>query len=371
MAKQFWIRSNGRDQGPFSSAQLKQLAAQGQLRAEHEVSADRLRWTSASTIKGLSLPADDLFPPDAEFYPPEEGAFGPPGGMPSETWDSPAPLDDWPLGDAAAPTADLWDELPKGGLSPTPPTIEETTEPPKPLTYGTTVVATKEEPPAPGSSDSMAFDWPMGVGIGATIGVLLLLGGCTLTGVVALAVGDAPFGGILVLAVGLGAVIAAGAVFACSGYGSKLKIELTANGPGRATCSITRQLAFLPVHSEEFLVTSDDTLFKQIQDGGTFILTPTPADIFMILFIMLMCLIGFIPGAIFWVLWWNSRNDAQHCYCDVALTLQAQNRGKFLRLWKQRVRDYRATRFGDPTELEKLMKLFDRYAAPKLVVQEL
>jgi hypothetical protein len=42
-----------------------------------------------------------------------------------------------------------------------------------------------------------------------------------------------------------------------------------------------------------------------------------------------------------------------------------------LRLWQQRVRECRATRFGDPTELEKLMKMFARFAGPRLVVEEM
>jgi hypothetical protein len=192
-----------------------------------------------------------------------------------------------------------------------------------------------------------------------------------LTALVAAVMGDGALAVAAVVLVGVGGMVLAGAVFACSGYGSTMTIALTANGPGRATCNVTRRLAFLPVKTEEFLVTKSDILYKQIKEGGTFILSPTSADIFMLLLIFVMCFIGLIPGVIFWVMWWNSRNDAQHCYCDVALTLKAENRGGFLRLWQQRVREYRATRFGDPTELEKLMKMFARFAGPRLVVEEM
>lgn len=360
MAQQFWVRINGRTQGPFSSGQLKKFAAQGKLKPQHEVSTDRQRWAPVSAVKGLSAPApaapaDDMF---------------------QDVWESPPRADEWPVGDAAPlASSDLWDELPDGATAAAAPATAtpggNPASPSLPAGYGAAGPAADSVAPAPGSTESMAFSWPAGVGIGVSIGVVLLVCGCTLTAIVAAAAGESALGVALVLAVGFGGLIAAGAVFACSGYGSSTTIALTANGPGRATCTVTRRLAFLPVHSEEFLVTSSDTLYKQIQEGGTFLLVPTTADIFMLLFILLMCAIGLIPGLIFWAMWWNSRNDAQHCYCDVALTIKAQNRGNFLRLWKQRVREYRATRFGDPTELEKLMKMFARYAGPKLVVQEL
>jgi len=56
MAKKFWLRIDQRVQGPFTSKQLRQLAADGKLEPIHHVSADQERWVLAREIKGLSFP---------------------------------------------------------------------------------------------------------------------------------------------------------------------------------------------------------------------------------------------------------------------------------------------------------------------------
>lgn len=55
MAAKYWIRSGGRESGPFDSAQVRQLAAQGRLARTDSVSADRVRWIAAESISGLQF----------------------------------------------------------------------------------------------------------------------------------------------------------------------------------------------------------------------------------------------------------------------------------------------------------------------------
>src|SRR5579883_641283 len=57
--KRLYVRVRGRVIGPFSLAQLKALRERGQFHRFHEVSEDRKRWVSATTL-------DELFGGEAE-----------------------------------------------------------------------------------------------------------------------------------------------------------------------------------------------------------------------------------------------------------------------------------------------------------------
>lgn len=55
MAKQIWVRKGEVVRGPFSAAQVRQLAESGKLTPLHEVSTDQKRWKPAGEVPGLGL----------------------------------------------------------------------------------------------------------------------------------------------------------------------------------------------------------------------------------------------------------------------------------------------------------------------------
>ncbi len=55
MSKQFWVRKGQEVRGPFSVAQIRQLAEEGKLTPRHEISSDQKRWKSAADVSGLGL----------------------------------------------------------------------------------------------------------------------------------------------------------------------------------------------------------------------------------------------------------------------------------------------------------------------------
>src|SRR5579883_2361016 len=65
--KRLYVRVRGRVIGPFSLAQLKALRERGQFHRFHEISEDRKRWVSATTL-------DELFGSGAESVLPLEPA---------------------------------------------------------------------------------------------------------------------------------------------------------------------------------------------------------------------------------------------------------------------------------------------------------
>ena len=52
---QYWVKNLGTIVGPFSSAKLRQLAADGKLLPHYLVRDDRSRWVLASQVKGLTF----------------------------------------------------------------------------------------------------------------------------------------------------------------------------------------------------------------------------------------------------------------------------------------------------------------------------
>jgi hypothetical protein len=51
----YWVKIRNRIDGPYSAAQLKQMAADGKLRPIHQISRDRCRWVLAMQVKGLTF----------------------------------------------------------------------------------------------------------------------------------------------------------------------------------------------------------------------------------------------------------------------------------------------------------------------------
>jgi hypothetical protein len=56
MASEFWVRSGGRESGPHSSNDLREMARSGALRRFDTVSSNRERWHRADSVKGLDWP---------------------------------------------------------------------------------------------------------------------------------------------------------------------------------------------------------------------------------------------------------------------------------------------------------------------------
>ena len=60
MAQQFWVRAgNEKSHGPFTTTQLRKLAANNKLKPEHSVSTDQKHWVEASRVKGLTFRAPE------------------------------------------------------------------------------------------------------------------------------------------------------------------------------------------------------------------------------------------------------------------------------------------------------------------------
>ena len=55
MSKQIWVRKGQEVRGPFSVAQVRQLAEEGKLTPRHEISSDQKRWKSAASVSGLGV----------------------------------------------------------------------------------------------------------------------------------------------------------------------------------------------------------------------------------------------------------------------------------------------------------------------------
>ena len=52
---QYWIRTGATIHGPFSIAQIREFALRGRLKPSHKLSADKEKWFTASTVKGLKF----------------------------------------------------------------------------------------------------------------------------------------------------------------------------------------------------------------------------------------------------------------------------------------------------------------------------
>ncbi len=55
MGKQYWLKLGDKIAGPFTNSQIRQLAAQGEIRGEHEISLDRKKWFRATNVKSLNI----------------------------------------------------------------------------------------------------------------------------------------------------------------------------------------------------------------------------------------------------------------------------------------------------------------------------
>jgi hypothetical protein len=56
MANQYWIRSQGRETGPFDAQHVKGMALQGRIARTDSVSLDRQKWIIADQIRGIEWP---------------------------------------------------------------------------------------------------------------------------------------------------------------------------------------------------------------------------------------------------------------------------------------------------------------------------
>lgn len=55
MGKQYWLKLGDKVTGPFTNSQIRQLAAQGEIRGEHKISLDRKQWFRATNVKSLNI----------------------------------------------------------------------------------------------------------------------------------------------------------------------------------------------------------------------------------------------------------------------------------------------------------------------------
>jgi hypothetical protein len=56
MSQQWYVKSGEKALGPFTSGQLRRLAAAGKLTAKHQFSLDQKRWFRAEKVQGLMNP---------------------------------------------------------------------------------------------------------------------------------------------------------------------------------------------------------------------------------------------------------------------------------------------------------------------------
>ena len=57
MAKQYWLKREGKTYGPYSGGKLKKLAGEGTIGPNDLISTDRRAWQLAEMVRGLSLRA--------------------------------------------------------------------------------------------------------------------------------------------------------------------------------------------------------------------------------------------------------------------------------------------------------------------------
>jgi hypothetical protein len=135
MADQWYFERDGKKNGPFSAARLKELAAAGQVRPGDTVWKQGIdRGVPAAKVRGLfpdaaakdrpaegAVPTEDApSPPPAAAPPPEAPAPADAGATPEEQpTPAPAPEDQVPAEDAAAPAASA------APPSPSPPPVEK------------------------------------------------------------------------------------------------------------------------------------------------------------------------------------------------------------------------------------------------------
>lgn len=64
MQSKYFVRSGGRERGPFSSSELRSMIAAGQVSRDSEVSADRVAWRNAAALKGVTWPSQSRPAPE-------------------------------------------------------------------------------------------------------------------------------------------------------------------------------------------------------------------------------------------------------------------------------------------------------------------
>ena len=119
--RRLFVRVRGKVQGPFSMVQLRGLRDRGQFRGFHEVSDDRVTWTTAASLVEL---------------------FAEPGGMPAAPSAAPGPSA--PAG--PPPAGDAWHYAGPGGTQIRPEALPDVTPVAVPVKAGGAIFLNRATP---------------------------------------------------------------------------------------------------------------------------------------------------------------------------------------------------------------------------------
>ena len=328
----FWVQRRGDIEGPFDRDQLQRMVTEHRLRPDDKVSTDQKQWLIAARVPGL---------------------------MTIQSTPEGTPLDD-PVIDPAAENADAqaldneWGhELALRPEEP-PPAEPEPAKPPAPdLNVGAYKVIEVPEQ-------------PLGMALGGFFGVLLVL----LSIPVAIIV-DAYTGGqfnaqvVMIpscaLVVGLGLFL-----IAAMGTGSSVELEVTS--PGVALVTRSKRFAYVNYSRRQTYVVAGDRLEKNIKAVSGIFTDASPADIALIMLFTSCCFLGGLPGVLMWLVWFVMRGSGENM-CHFRLLLFTRESPAPLQLYREKVPDYFATRFGTPSLAEKIIKLIQS-AVPEVEVKE-
>lgn len=263
MAQEFWVKTHGQVQGPFTASQLRQLARAGRLKPDHGISEDRQRWTPARDVKGLAwTDSASVGESPRSSRARDESAQSAPDESNEPAELGLAELDE----DQAERAPASWQQ---GPWEP----------PPEPQESGMDLAELLEDAPQPDSrpgNERLAAASARAAPMSASMivsnsqtaigrGVFLAGGGLAILCPILLALlsfGAKSSSGLLPIAfiAMTFTFVAATGILALGVAGSRVRIEITAGQSGPARAAITSYFAFLPTHQRDTALTARDLL---------------------------------------------------------------------------------------------------------------
>jgi hypothetical protein len=362
MSQAFWVKTATKIQGPFTPAQLRRLAASGQLHREHLISADRQKWSRAENVKGLEFPADsdaiDLrqsAPPTAPETPGLAKHASDVGEREAVGSDVPLPVsgdgfeddDEYRLADLAARDDPWADALPDT------PAIRPPYPPPSNAgTHYPSAVAGR-------MSSVYLRDKQKGAAIGATTIFVTLLFGCIVGGIAMGALtetSDVAAGAVGVLTLLFWACGIGGGVCAMLGTGTTVSVR--EESPGILAVIVQKRIAFFPAGESHAHARSEGSMLvvrSEFLGGGS---SKGTVDAIWIVIVICLCMAGAIPGLIFWFAWLSARNRADEASnSKVTLELCGGPGLKPVPLVSVVAKDFTSLRMDCPPEIDRVVKL--------------
>ena len=326
----YWVQQRGEILGPFSFADLQQMAAERKVRPDDKVSTDQHHWVIAARVPGLmtlKYAADDV--------PPEDEAKQFRAVAVDETQTDDEGDDEYRLSPEEDP----------------PPRHLEVEQETKPAGLPVGIIKRVEIP-----------QQSLGLALGGLAAVVFVVFSVPAAGIV-----NALLGGrfeTAMLGLSLVAAVAGLGLFIAAAMGTSNTLEVDVTKAGIAHVTLSRQVAYVGWSRWQSYVVEGDRLEKRVKMKLGMFTDATAGDIAALLLLVSCC--GGLPGALIWLYGFRSGAGEENT-CQFRLVLCTRENPAPVTLYSEKVSEYFATRFGEPTLAGEMIQLLQA-AVPGLEV---